>query len=165
MSIWTIALNDQAVPTNATDTLANVKSMFELPAPANQPLVVTELDVTFDGTTSTNKPILLQVCLATATGTFPSSNLTPQAGSIDANAASTLVTAANIKYGTATVEGTVTSGNGFRLWRLPPTSGLVQQLPLGRGIYVPKGQFLRLRAVAVNAVNLTFNLDWNESGQ
>jgi hypothetical protein len=158
-TFW-FSLADQAIPTNATDSLANIKSIFELPAPTNQAIRIATLLVSFDGT-AVNKPVLLQVIQATATGTFPSNTLNPTAGNNDTAAASSLVTAANVKYGTATGEGTLGAGNGI-LQRLSPQAGIIYQLPLGREFWIPKGAFLRIRAVAVNAVNATFSIEEEE---
>ncbi len=159
---FSLAINDIAIGTNATDTLANIKSVFELPAPTNQGVRVTAIDLTFDGTTQTNKPVLVQLIRATATGSFPSSNLAPEPCNNDGAAQSTLLTAANVKWGLATGEGTVASGNGWRLYRLAPTAGVLYQLPLGREIWVPKATFFRIRMVAVNAVNVSLNVEEEE---
>lgn len=160
---FTIATNDIVIGTNATDTLANIKSVLEVPAPTNQGITITALDMTFDGTVSTNKPVLIQLIRATATGTFPSSSITPEPTSADGAAMSTLLTAANIKFGLASAEGTLAaSTNGWRLYRLAPTAGVLYQFPLGRGIWVPKGTFFRVRMIAVNAVNVTINLEEEE---
>jgi hypothetical protein len=155
---WSLA--DQAVPTNATDSLANIKSIFELPAPTNQALRVASLLLSFDGT-AVNKPVLVQVIQATATGTFPSSSLSPSAGNNDGAAASTTVTTANVKYGTATGEGTIGAGNGI-VQRLSPQAGEIYQLPLGREFWIPKAAFLRIRAVATIAVNVSLAVEVEE---
>lgn len=158
---FSIAINDIAIGTNATDTLANIRSILDIPASAVQGFRIVAIDVTFDGTVATNKPVLVQLIRAnSATGTFPSSTINPVAENAEANFANeeSVVTAANIKYGLASAEGTVASANGWRLWRLPPVAGVVYQLPLGREIYVIKGSSLRVRAVAVNAVNATVNV-------
>lgn len=159
---FALAINDIAIGVNATDTTANLISVFELPAATNQSLRVTTVDLTFDGTTATNKPVLVQLAKATATGTFPSSNLAPAPENNDSAADTTVVTAANVKWGTATGEGTMASGNGYRLYRLPPTSGVLYQLPLGRELWVPKATFFRIRIVGTSAVNVTFNVAWEE---
>jgi|SRR5215471_4624784 len=160
--LWNLSINDIAVPVNATDSAANMKSIFELPAPTNQPLRIAYLDLTFDGTSSTAKPALFNVIRATATGTFPSSNLAPEPFNGDGAAASTLVTASNVKWGTATAEGTVASGNGWGYYRLPTNFGLVYQMALDDELWLPKGTFLRIRAVVASAVNVTINVRWKE---
>lgn len=165
MSTSALCFPDLSVTVNATDTLANIISIIEIPAPANQPLIVTGIDMTFDGTTASNKPVLVQLIRASATGTFPSSSVTPDVENTDPASYTTLITAANVKYGTATAEGAVASTNGLRLYRLPPTAGVLYQLPLGRGLWVPKAGFLRVRAVATAAVNVTVNVTVDEGGQ
>lgn len=163
-SVFTFNLIDQAVPVNATDTLANSKSIFELAAPAGQAIRITSLDVTFDALPqANNKPVLINLIRATATGTFPTTNATA-IDCLNADLASdtSAVAVGGIKYGTATVEGTVASVAGWRSYRLPSVGGVIYQLPLGREIWIPKGQFFRIRAVATVAVNLSLNLDWEQ---
>ncbi len=164
-STFALAINDVAVPTNATDTLANVKSILEVAAPTNQGVRITGVDLSFDGVTATNKPVLVQVIRATAAATGAATGtITPEAENVDGNANSTILTTANLKYwtGGATGEGTVASVNGWRLYRIPPTAGTLYQLPLGRELWVPKAQFFRIRCVAVNAVNVTLNVTVEE---
>lgn len=159
---FSLAIADIAIGTNAADTLANIKSVFELPVPANNAIRITAVDLTFDGVTATNKPVLVQLIRATATGTFPSSNLAPEPTNNDGAAQSTLITAANVKWGLATAEGTVATGNGWRVYRIAPTAGVIYQLPLGRELWVPKATFFRVRVVGVNAVNVSPNVEWEE---
>ena len=160
-----ICKHDLAVAVNAADTYANLVTLLEIPAPAAQPLIITEMDVTFDGTTATAKPVLVTLCRATATTTGQTSTILPMPENVDANVYTSLITATNVKYGPATAEGTIPNPNVYRLWRLPPTSGMVIQLPLGRGLWVPAGEFFRVRMVANAAVNVTINVSVAEGGQ
>lgn len=157
-SLWVFSLVDQAVPVNATDTTANLKSIFELPAPSGQGLRVVEVEYSFDlAPNETNKPLLLQLIEATATGTFPSSSVTPSAVNEGGHSDTSPFTAANVKFGTATAEGTLAAGNGFQ-YRLLGTGGVFKQLPLGRELFIAKAAFLRIRSVVTVAVNATFNI-------
>lgn len=161
---FSVCVPDMAIGTNATDTLANIKSLLEIPAATNQSLRISAVDITFDGVTSGNKPVLFQLTNASASGTFPSSSLAPCPCNNDTAAQATVVTAANVKWGLATGEGTINTAyvNGHRIYRLNPTGGTIYQLPLGRELWVPKGTFFRVRAVGVNAVNATINVEWEE---
>lgn len=154
------SLVDQAIPVNATDSLANIKSILELPAPTNQGIRIASVLLSFDGT-AVNKPVLVQLIQATATGTFPSNTLAATAGNNDTAASSTLVTSANVKYGTATGEGTIGGGNGI-VQRLSPQAGEIYQLPLGREFWIPKGAFFRIRAVTTVAVNVSLSIEEEE---
>ncbi len=155
---FVVCVPDIAVPVSGTDDVAHLVSILEMAADANASFRVTGLDISFDGTVGTNKPVLVQLIRATVGGTFPSSNPGVQAENNDPSVHTSRVLSANIKFGAASAEGTLASTDGLRLYRLNPSGGVVYQLPLGRELWIPKAQFFRIRMVAANAVNATINV-------
>jgi hypothetical protein len=126
-------------------TAANAaKSLLSILSTASIGAVVVELGVSFDGTSATATPILIELCKwdNTTAGTGSSTTPIQVKGTVVASA----VTAA-FNY---TVEPTVLTP--LKQWLVSPTSGLVVQFPLGREPSVEPGtKGLVLRATTVTA--------------
>jgi hypothetical protein len=131
---------------------ATAKTLVELTAGAQDKARLVAWGVTFDGTNGTTTPAKVELLRASAaiTGT----SVTPAPYDSDEGAAS--ATAAH----SATAEGTATTV--LESYRVPPTSGLIFQYPLGREVVVPKGGLIRVRVTAAAGVNATVTLVWEE---
>src|SRR5215475_1078376 len=115
MSLFSAATDQQVVSTSALATI------LEVDQAASRVLTLKQWSIEFDGVTASNTPVRVQLCIVTAT-----------------SAAGTAVTPASMKNNQAAVgasakrvpatEGTVTV---LEEHRVPPTSGLLIQYPLG----------------------------------
>lgn len=137
---------------------ATVKSVLSVICASNKALTLVQASVSFDGTTASNTPVLVELCQSTQATAGTSSSVTP--ARIRGPAASVTSSAAK-NY---TVEPTVLTV--VEEWLVPPTSGVIQQLPLGReyeALGVASGiQALVLRLTAPQAVNARASLEWEE---
>lgn len=131
---------------------ATAKTVLELATPSTVRATLVQWWVEFDGTTSTNSPVKVDIMRgsATITGTaytaLKYSDFSPTA----------LTT---VKH-TGTAEGTPT--DLLEVHRIPPTSGVFIQYPLGREIQIPVSSFLRIRLTAAQVVNATVGMVWEE---
>ena len=139
-----------AVPTAAIGTL------LELDIPAGRIAIVKQWWIEFDGTVATNAPVRVELITATAASTGGTALVTTslQVGQpASASTAQTLPTA----------EGTL-AATGVEEHRVPPTSGLLIQYPLGEEPRLLGGVGIsyRIRALAGAAVNATAGIEWEE---
>lgn len=152
MSLYSAAAQGAAVPTGAMSTI------IEVNPPANRVATITQWNIEFSGVSSTDVPVLVQVCEVTA-----------------ASAAGTAVTPASLRDGQVTVgsaakklpasEGTVTV---LEEHNVPPSSGLIIQYPLGREPQVQgaaasaKGFSIRANRGTGAAINASASIEWDE---
>jgi hypothetical protein len=130
-----------------------LKTMLQVTAAANERLVVDSVDITFDSTSATAVPVLVRLYVQTTAGTG-GTTVTPVKQ--DQSAGTPTVTALKGPAGTWTAEPTAT--DILRSWRIPPTSGQVVQLPLGREVISAVAGRIGLTVTAGATVNATVNL-------
>jgi hypothetical protein len=151
MPLYAATAESAAVP----NTLATI---LEVNPPANRVATITEASITFSGVSSTDVPVLVQLCELTVT-----------------SAVGTAVTPASMRDGQPTVgagakklpatEGTVTV---LKTYMVPPSSGLVIQYPLGREPQIQgaaataKGYSIRANRGAGAAITCDANIEWEE---
>lgn len=139
-----------AATADAVATGTAVKTILQVAAAAQERLVIDELSITFDGTTATATPVLVQLVAQSTAGTG-GTTVTPTEP--DQASGTATVTALKGPAGTWTAEPT--TGDVLREWRVPPTSGLVLQFPLGKQPRSAVGGRLAIRVTAAATVNAT----------
>lgn len=147
------------VDANATGTA--LKTILQIATPAGLRAKLVEIGVTFDGVTSSAVPVLVTLRRQTSAGTGAASlaaNFGPNPHNPDAATAN--VTAAQGPAGTWTAEPT--TGVVLRAWRVPPTSGLVFQWPLGTEPEMAVSKYLAIVVTSAATVNATAWMTWEE---
>lgn len=133
-------------------TAATLKTVAQLVAAANHRVAVTELEISFNGTTNTNEPVRVDVVRQTDAGT--STALTPvKRGDFG----ETLQTTARH---TATVEPTTT--DVIKSFLVHPQQGWAWQARLDDPIDVPGGTRLGVRVLAPAGVSAVTRLEFEE---
>jgi hypothetical protein len=151
MALFAATAESAAIP----NTLATI---LEVNPPANRFARITEASFTFSGVSSTDVPVLVQLCEVTAasaagTAVTPSSLIDNQ---------SAVGAAAKKLPGS---EGTVTV---LKTYMVPPSSGMVIQYPQGRepnivgAAAAAKGFSIRANRGAGAAINGDMNIEWEE---
>lgn len=151
MSLFAATAESAAVANSMT-------TILEVNPPANRLATIVQWSIEFSGISSTDVPVLVEVCEVTAT-----------------SAAGTAVTPASLRDGQVTVaasakklpasEGTVTV---IESHMVPPSSGLVIQYPLGREIQIQgaaataKGFSIRANRGTGAAINADCTIEWDE---
>lgn len=133
---------------------ATAKSVLELATGANDRCRIVQWSVEFDGTSATATPVKVEVGRFSAAVTT-ATMITPM--KLDAAEGTASITA---KHSTST-EGAGTASD-YEIHRVPPTSGLVLQYPLGREWAVGTSGFWRMRLTAAATVNATCTVIWDE---
>jgi hypothetical protein len=135
-------------------TAATAKSVIEISTSSTVHIGIIDWWVEFDGTTSTNTPVKVEVGRFSAAVTTASSYTSSKYDVADG--AST----ATPKTNTST-EG---AGTASDVWihRVSPTSGFYIQYPLGRELIVANSSFFRIRVTAAQTVNCTAGASWFE---
>jgi hypothetical protein len=133
---------------------ATAKSVIELGTGAADRCRIVQWSVTFDGTSATATPVKVEVGRFSAAVTTASS-FTPV--KLDAAEGAAAITA---KHSTST-EGAGTA-DAVEIYRVPPTSGMVLQYPLGREWVIGTSGFWRMRLTAAATVNATVQVTWDE---
>lgn len=137
-------------------TAATARTLAEITAPSGQGCTIIELSAMLDATSvGTPGKIAWQKYSA---GVTTATSVTPVGMGNQSGAVSNMT----LKH-SATVEGagTATPGSG-RIWRIPPTNGIITLWPLGRELQVAPGEIWRLIATFAANVNITINMDWIE---
>jgi hypothetical protein len=107
-------------------TAATTKTIVQIVPAANTPCRIVEIGVSFNGITTTDVPVLVQLLRQSTAGTSSSLTLIADQESSGKSAVATALK-------TFTVEPT--TGNILRDWYVTPVAGLfVIQFPLGREI-------------------------------
>jgi hypothetical protein len=133
---------------------ATAKSVIELGTGSGDRARIVQWSVTFDGTSATATPVKVEVGRFSAAVTTATS-FTPV--KLDAAEGAAAITA---KHSTST-EGAGTA-DAVEIYRVPPTSGMVLQYPLGREWVVGTSGFWRMRLTAAATVNATVQVTWDE---
>lgn len=128
------------------------KTVVEISTAATRRAWICGWWASFDGTSSANTPVLIELLRASAgiTGTTLAANPVDVAG---------VAAVSTVKH-TATVEGTGTTV--LDTWRIPPTGGI--QVPFEQRDYILVGisAFWRIRMTAPQAVNATIGFWFEE---
>jgi hypothetical protein len=143
--------------TDAIALTAAVKTILEIATPATTGILIIGWWVEFDGVTAANVPVKVEVGRFSAVTTTMTNTMTPSKMGFGANAIASQCTVKN----TATAEGAGTFSDG-EIHRIPPTSGIYIQYPLGREWTVPASSFFRIRVTPGAAVNVTYGVQWAE---
>jgi hypothetical protein len=142
-----------------TGTVA--KTMLQIAAPSDMPIVVWKWGLDFDGTGTT--PIK---CELIETGTVAATVTAHVASGIQPygpmQIASRVQLGAGLSGYTATAEGTITATRYASINSVLPGSGDRNEWSLGREFYVPPGRIMRIRITAAAAVNCAAYMCWDE---
>lgn len=130
-----------------------LKTMLQITAAAQERLVIKSLDISFDSTSATAAPVLVRLYVQTSAGT---GGTTATPVKWDQTGGTPTVTALRGPAGTWTVEPT--AGDILASWRIPPTSGVIQQLPLGDEPVSAVGGRLAITVTAGATVNATVTM-------
>lgn len=121
------------------------KTVLQVVAASNHALAIKALDITFDGTSPTAQPVLVELVRQTTAGTM--SSATPIKYPADDSDETTQMTAQH----TATVEPTTT--DVVRRYHVHPQLGRPIDFPFGEEIKVGGGDRLGIRITAPASVN------------
>lgn len=150
MALFSAAADAMAV------NISSLQTLLEADQIASRTLTVRQWSIEFDGVTASNVPVRVQLCQVTATSAVGTS-VTPASMRMNQSAA-----AATAKKLPAS-EGTVTV---LEEHRVPPTSGLLIQYPLGEEPWIigaaSTASGISIRALAGAAVNATATIEWDE---
>jgi len=128
-------------------------------------MVANELSVTFNGVTATAVPVIVRL-VRTTVAPVGGGTITQAATPLDSSAPGSLCTAYMPTTASPGVYATTapTVGVILRTWYVPPTSGIVVQLPLGQEPAFPAtaGAGLGVQCVAPAIVAVTSYLVWTE---
>jgi hypothetical protein len=125
---------------------ATAKTILQLVAPANQRLLLVGLGISFDGTTSTDEPVTVELVKQSDAGT--SSAATPVR---DGDPGSETIQTTARKNATAEP----TSTDVLRRYQIHPQGGGHERVFDADAIPIPGGTRLGLRCTAPQAVNAT----------
>lgn len=158
--IYGVSVDQMAAYSNGT----NPRTLIEIKTPASTGIVPVMWWVEFDGVTATNVPVRVDFGIySAATGNVAGTNATAATpalinyGNRGLASQCTVLTSSTI---TTTAEaGTATYAEYHRV---PPTSGLYIQEPLGLEWTVGASSFFRIRVLAAAAVNATAGVRWTE---
>lgn len=130
-----------------------LKTMLQVTAAAQERLVPKSIDISFDSTSATAAPVLVRLYTQSTAG---SGGTTVTPVKWDQVGGTPTVTALKGPAGTWTTEPT--AGDVLASWRIPPTSGVIQQLPLGDEPVSPVGGRLAITVTAAATVNCTVTI-------
>lgn len=147
------AFQGTAVTAEVALSAATAKTVLQILAAANHRVKILRWWVTFDGTTSGNDPVLVELVRQSTAGT--SSALTPR--KVDDSLAETLLTTA---VHTATAEPT--TGDTLDTKHVHPQSGYEVTLPFGAEVVVGGGDRVGIRCTAPQAVNVVAGIHFEE---
>lgn len=139
-------------------TAATAKSVLEVFTPASTGIVPIMWWVEFDGVTATAVPALIEVGIFSAQSTAGTAYT---AGNLLWNYGNRGLASQCTVRAPVTTEGAGTSSIIER-HRVPPTSGILIQEPLGMEMTVGASSSYRIRVTAPAAVNATAGVRWTE---
>lgn len=150
MSLFSTSADALAVSTSGVKTLLEVNQV------ASRFLVLKQWSIEFDGVTASNVPVQVQLVIVTATSA--------------AGTGGTIVSMKNFQAAPAATSKTLPATEGtvgvIEAHRVPPTSGLLIQYPLGEEPSIigaaSTASGIAIRALAGAAVNASCTLQWEE---
>lgn len=134
-------------------TAATVKTVAQVKAPTNQRVVIREISISFQGTTNTDAPALVQLLRQTTAGTMTAG--TPVAVDDD----NTETIQSTTQYN-ATVEPT--AGNILAEWYVHQQTGIIVPLSTIKPICIKGGGRIGLRVTAGATVSSAGYLECEE---
>jgi hypothetical protein len=152
MSLFSSGVDAQAV------SVAAIHAVVEIRQVASRFMLLKQWNIEFDGVTASNTPVRVE--LIQGTGTASSGG---GAGTVNPMRALQPAAAATSVLLVTTENGTVTV---LEFHRVPPTSGILIQYPLGEEPFqvgaASNTNILAVRAFAAQAVNATCTMEWEE---
>lgn len=130
---------------------SSIETLIQLVAAANHRVLITRVEILFDGTSSTAEPV--NVTLTRQSGAGTSSSLTPV--KLDDSLAETLQTTA---LKTFTAEPTI--GDLLATWHVHPQTGLIWTPPTD--LIIGGGDRVGLRGLAAASVNCNASIYFEE---
>lgn len=139
---------------------ATAKTVAAITAGATRVPTLTELAISFDGTSATAVPVLIELVAGTGATAGTSTAFTPLL--VRGDPSETALATAGVNY---TAEPTVLTP--IKQWFVSPTSGLILQFPLGREVTGTAAassarKVLGLRITAPAIVNVRAGLEFEE---
>lgn len=133
------------------------KTVLQIASPSTLVCSIIAVDITFDGITASNVPVLVTLERQASAGTGGVA-LTAGWGPapFDPNTPATTTTA--LKGPWATTEPVLTTV--YKAWRINPTSGLSYQFPLDQEVVLPVSAWIALCVTAGAAVNATASITY-----
>lgn len=134
---------------------STAKTVLSVIAASGAPIKLVELGIGFDGTSATDKPVLVELCASTEAGAGTATSQTPA----QVGGPTRTVQASGKRNFTAEPTALTT----LQRWRVHPQSGMVLQFPLGREPQqVTGGRALVLRCTASASVNFAGYVTFEE---
>lgn len=135
------------------------KTVLQYASAASISSSVVAIDITFDGITASNVPVLVTLERQASAGTGGVA-LTAGWGPnpMDPNTPATTFTV--LKGPWATTEPVLTTV--YKSWRISPTSGLSYQFPLDQEPVLPASAWMAIVVTAGAVVNATANIVWKQ---
>jgi type 1 fimbria pilin len=133
------------------------KTVLQVATPAAIPISIIAMDITFDGVTASNVPVLVTLERQASAGTGGVA-LTSGWGPNPLDAVGAATTCTALKGPWATTEPVLTTI--YKAWRVSPTSGLSYQWPLGQEPGLPPSAWIAVVVLAGASVNACVNLTW-----
>jgi hypothetical protein len=149
-NLWSVTTGSTAL------VAATAKTAIELATGSGISNFWVAFDVTFDGTTASAVPALVEIITTTATGTGTAITFAA-AHRYNVSATYNPVSTAKVNL---SVEGSTPTV--IAAWRVPPTGGFSYQWPLGREFGMPISSFKGIRITAAAVVNYVVNLTFGE---
>jgi hypothetical protein len=128
-------------------------TLIQIKAPTNQRVKITEISVSFAGTTNTNAPIQVQGMIQTTAGTASAGTPKPTDGDVQ----ETIQTSTQITF-----TGEPTYSSILRSWYVHPQTGIVVPLSLKKPIVLKGGTYFGLVVLAANAVAGSAYIEFEE---
>lgn len=130
-----------------------LKTILQVSAAAQERVVPTSIEVSFDSVSATAVPVLVRLVNQSTAGTG-GTTVTPAKW----DQTSGTPTVASLKGPAGTWTGEPTAGDIVDSWRIPPTSGTIVQLPLNDQPQSAVGGRLAVMITAAVGVNATVTM-------
>jgi hypothetical protein len=151
-----------AAPTAVT-TGAVVKTMIQLATSASTEARIVEWWWEGDGSAAATPGTIELMFHTSGAATVTAYTAATDFKKYDPNSRASLMTVGTTASGfTASSEGTPATALGAMVHKVPPTSGIYTQYPLGREPEMAVSTFLRLRNTLASAVNAFCGIAWEE---
>lgn len=148
---------------SAVTTGTVVKTMIQLSTSASSELRVVEWWWEGDGSAAATPGTIELMFHSSGAATVTAYTKATDVKKYDPNSRDTLITVGTANSGfTASAEGTPATALGSLVHKVPPTSGIYIQYPLGREPEMAVSTFCRLRNTLGTAVNAICGVAWEE---
>ena len=147
----------------AVTTGAAVKTMIQLSTSASAEARIVEWWWEGDGSAAATPGTIELMFHSSGAATVTAYVLATDVKKYDPNGRASLITVGTANSGyTASAEGTPATALGSIVHKVPPTSGIYIQYPLGREPEMAVSTFCRLRNTLGSAVNAICGIAWEE---